>query len=41
MSKAYERVSMSSENALRVTMEEACEKEWQGTMDGTQRNSTL
>lgn len=41
MNKAYERVSISSENALRIMMEEVREKEWQGTIDGTQRNSTL
>jgi len=41
MNKAYERVSISSENALRITMEEGCDKDWQGTINGTQINSTL
>lgn len=41
MNKAYERVLISSENALRFMMAEICRKEWQGTIDETQRNSTL
>lgn len=41
MNKAYKRVSISSENALRIMMEEGREKEWKATTDGTQRNSTL
>ena len=41
MNKAYERVLISSENALRFMMAEICRKEWQGTIDEAQRNSML